>query len=532
MRSSRYLFILLLLFGCNEPSVEKAKELTFEYKDIPIDQKIKKAMDNKYLANLGLNDSEIEYVQDYYEGRSHIPKWINDSTMTDLGSRTEWLFKKSLQIGIPPNRMRNIPFFNYIQEEISLTLNTAYVLSDLQNGFIDYETKQYKEAVPVPVDTLDELANFDTSSDLRLQYIRFGLADTTYEVLAKGLLWFYDRYPLDTDTFAVESIKYDTIGWMAKTRDALLSKGYLNDNVKVTDSIGIVESLKVFQSHNGLKPDGVVGKFTSKCLNESTHSKLLRIALAMDKKRSDREYPEKYIRINIPEYRLQYYADDTLRSSHNLVVGKPETQTPELEAKLSKLVVYPYWRVPYSISSKEILPVLKWNIGHLAKNNYRVYKDTTEIDPYKVNWKHIRQNAFPYRIIQDPGPKNSLGILKFDFYNPHSVYFHDTPAKALFGVDVRAYSHGCMRTQNPIDLAKEILFYDSISPRRVNVMRPDSLDSLLTLGEHYEIKLIDRVPIYVDYVTVVREELDMVVYHDVYGRDEEYIKVMTENKVD
>ncbi len=530
MRSYRYLFILLLLFSCSEPSVEKAKELTFEYMDLPIDQKLKKAMDEDYLANLGLTEKEIDYVQEYYSNRSYSPKWINDSTLTDLGKRTKWLYKKSLQIGIPENRMRNVAHFNYIQEEISITVNAAYVLSDLRDGFMDYETKKYKEAAPIPVDTLDLMTQFDLATDLRMQYIKFGPADTTYEVLAKGLMWFYDRYPVDTNTFAVESIKYDSSGWMAKTHEALHSKGYLSDTVSETDSLGIVEALKVFQSHNGLKPDGVVGKFTSRCLNESSKRKLLRIALAMDKNRSERTYPEKYIRINIPEYRLRFYADDTLRRTHNLVVGKSETPTPELEAKLSKLVVYPYWRVPYSISSKEILPILKWNVGHLAKNNYRVYKDTTEIDPYIVNWKSIRQNAFPYRIIQDPGPKNSLGILKFDFYNPHSVYFHDTPAKALFGVDVRAYSHGCMRTQDPVDLAKEILFYDSISPRKVNVMRPDSLDSLLNVGEHYEIKLVDRVPIYVDYVTVVREGLDMVVYHDVYGRDEEYIKVMTENK--
>lgn len=251
----------------------------------------------------------------------------------------------------------------------------------------------------------------------------------------------------------------------------------------------------------------------------------------MDKIRSTRQYPKTYIRINIPEYMLRYYNDDTLRTAHNIVVGKYENQTPELESKLRKIVVYPYWNVPYSISSKEILPAAKYNSGYFAKHNYKVYRKGNEVDPLTVNWKSIRQNAFPYKVVQQPGPRNSLGIIKFDFYNKHSVYFHDTPAKGLFGADVRAYSHGCMRTQNPVDLAKTILHYDSTSRYRYNEMRPDSLDTLLGRKENYDIQLKDRVPIYIDYVTVTRsKDYQMVINHDVYGRDEEYIKILNDKQ--
>lgn len=525
-----FIFIVILLVGCETPSVEKAKEITFELQDIPLKEKMKKAMDDHYLANLGLDESERQYIQEFYANNDYKTYWINDSILNAKGEQNKSLLENSIQIALPQNRIAKVSSFNYIQDEIATTLKLACAINDLKNGFIDYEEKIYKPRVPVEKEKLDSLFQFDDTTDLRLQYLRYGPADSTYEVLGKGLIYFLDKYPLDTTTFDIVSIKYDSLETLPKTRKALISKGYTTDTLQENDSIGITEILKVFQMDNGLKPDGKVGKFTSKELNESTKRKLQRVMLAMDKHRQEREYPEKYIRINIPEYKLRFVADDTLRREHNIVVGTYENQTPELESKLRMIVVYPYWNVPYSIASKEILPAVKWNIGYLAKHNYKVYRDTTEIDPYKVNWKSIRQNALPYKFIQQPGTKNSLGILKFDFYNPYSVYFHDTPAKGLFGADVRSYSHGCMRTQNPVELAKEVLHYDSISPRRFNHLRPDSLDSLLNLEENFEIRLKDRFPIYVDYVSVVREGEEMVIYHDVYGRDEEYIKLMNEGE--
>lgn len=249
----------------------------------------------------------------------------------------------------------------------------------------------------------------------------------------------------------------------------------------------------------------------------------------MDKIRSRKNRPSRYLRINIPEYKLRYFINDSLKSEHNIVVGKTDHQTPELTAKLRKIVVYPYWNVPYSISSKEILPHLKRDPAYLEKHNYVLLKKDSVVDPYGVNWKKIRQNSFPYKVRQDPGPRNSLGIIKFDFYNSESVYFHDTPSKSLFGVDVRAYSHGCMRTQHPIDLAKVILERDEYR-NKINEMTPDSLDSLYSLDtiENLEIKLLNPIPIFIEYQSVVRDGERMKMYIDIYGRDEEYLKLIRE----
>ena len=118
--------------------------------------------------------------------------------------------------------------------------------------------------------------------------------------------------------------------------------------------------------------------------------------------------------------------------------------------------------------------------------------------------------------------------MTFNFPNSHSVYFHDTPSKSLFSADVRAYSHGCMRTQYPIDLATRILERDVVGQKTNSVVIPDSLDSIMSRGRNYAIKLLDPIPIFIEYVSVARVGEQMITHIDIYGRDEEYLKIMRE----
>jgi hypothetical protein len=517
--------LLMVLSGCSE-SEKSAEEIqSFELQNIPVDRKIKKALSADYFKSIGLDKSALSYLLSYYKKRGYKPRWIDKSALTVEGEKLKKALQDTFALGIPQNRIKYGATENFIQDELWLTVAASQSINDLQNGIIDYEGKKKKKVNFASAGLLDQLFIFDDSTDIRLQFMKYGPMDLNYRVICQGLIEFTDTYPMDTSTFDVRSIKYDSTMAIKKAQIALVSKGYLKAGVE--DSLGVTEALTVFQEHNGLKPDGVIGKYTSQALNESTVHKVERSILALDKIRSQRKYPEKYIRINIPEYKLRFVVNDTVQSDHNIVVGKYENQTPELESNLRKIVVYPYWNVPYSISSKEILPALKRNSGYLALHDYKLLKKGEEVDPLTVDWKSIRQNAFPYRIQQQPGSRNSLGVIKFDFYNEHSVYFHDTPSKGLFGADVRAYSHGCMRTQNPVALAKAILDFDSIPYRRNDVIS-DTLDSLLARSTNIEVGLLERVPIYIDYVTVARLNQRMVTYLDIYGRDEEYLRIMRE----
>lgn len=533
----RRLFVIVLLlaaFGCSEEK-KKPKVPPFEFKNIPVAEKMEIAVSEAYLEEQGYSKLAIKFLQDYYQQRNFEPKWINDSMVLDTSLAIKKVLLDNLAIGVPNARAIKSSPSNFIQEELFITASLSRIIHDLHYGMINYETKKAKPKDFVSPDSLDILADFSDTVDIRVQFMKYGPRDSLYVALAYGLLeWTDSLNVIDTTRFNVPETKKDTAKSFVETRKSLVSKGFMHDSI--SDSLGITQALKRFQEANLLKPDGKIGANTCSALNESIYDKLLRVILTMDKIRAKKAYPKKYLRINIPEYKLRYFEDDTLRSEHNIVVGKPPNTTPELTSKLRKIVLYPYWKVPYSISTKEILPATKRNVNYLKKHNYKVYRGNRLMDPYTINWRKYGIRSFPFKIIQDPGPTNALGIIKFDFHNEHSVYFHDTPAKSLFSLPVRAFSHGCMRTQNPVDLGKIILEKDSLNPRKFNPIRPDTLDSLLfklpdTIPfeeKHLEIKLIDPVPIFVEYETGAREGEKMRLHIDIYGRDEEYIKLLEE----
>jgi len=344
------------------------------------------------------------------------------------------------------------------------------LVNDLRNGFIDKKLNQLKPLNLASLEVLEKSIQFDSSS-VAQQILHFGPSNSNYQELANGLLNFCNKYPIDTNTYKLILSKKSPLLVEKIAREALWTKGYIvNQDV---DSSTYVTALKLFQLHSGLKADAIIGSATIASLNESTAHKLYRAALSLEKWRWKNQYPQKYIRINIPEYMLRFYLNDSLKSEHRMIVGQPKTPTPELEAKIHQLVVYPYWHVPYSIASTEILTHAKKNVNYFSKNDLRIYKNGIQINPRSVRWSKIKKNNFPYSLRQDSGPKNSLGILKFEFHNHYGVYIHDTPSKELFNKEIRAFSHGCMRCDHPIELAKLILENDSIG-KKGNKFTPSS----------------------------------------------------------
>lgn len=526
MRYCLFLCVSVFLFASCSNEVPTVEIDFFENDTIPLSEKLEKVLETDYLMDLGFNEEQCLWLQEYYASNQHKTNWINDSTMTENGIQIKGSIERSMWFGIPTKRLNLVGNKKriWVEEEVILTAQTALMLNDLNNGFLNFEQKIYNPENFVSIEFLDSTLAQRDSLDYDRIFLKQGVPDSNYRFLNSKLYEFCSNYPLDEKTYDIKPVRLDSIHTIIKTKKALVSKGYLSTNEE-NDSLKFIDALKKFQLHNGLKQDGVVGKYTSWALNESTLSKVLRTALTLEKLRKMKEYPDKCIRINIPEYKLRLYVHDSLKRVHNIIVGKPENQTPELQSKVRNIVVYPYWNVPHSIASKEILPAVKNNRAYLARNNYKIYRRDHEVNPYYVNWKKIKENSFPYKVVQQPGPDNSLGILKFEFHNNYSVYVHDTPSKSLFKSDVRSFSHGCMRCENPIDLGKTILDYDSIRKKR-NDITADSLDSLLGLAENYSIRLKSPVPIFVEYNTVYADRDVLIFYLDIYKRDEEYLKIM------
>lgn len=523
MKVAYCFIVLVIVFSClqkakNPPPVEKLK--------ISIQEKIKKSLTNEYLEKLGITPFEGKLVRKFYARNGYNPKWCNDSTLTPKGIELKELVSHPLQFGIPETRYSHLKWQKnrFVQDEILISVTLALLAKDLKEGFVNEDSMTLKPLIPIPLAELEKIARFDNDTlSIAQQIIRLGPLDTNYQQLAKGLFDFCSNFPIDTNQYKIKPNRSDSIYRDLEIRKVLISKGYLNQ--EQTDSLTFTSALKLFQLQNGLDADGRIGIFTADALNESTKHKLLRTALTMEKWRWKTEYPSDFVRINIPEYILRFYENDSLASINKIIIGKPETSTPTLTSSIRMLVIFPYWTVPQSIADKEILLKARLDDDYFEKNHFKIFRNEEEVNPKTVHWNRLKGDHFPYKVRQEFGFENSLGILKFEFHNRFGVYIHDTPNKTLFQRTIRAFSHGCMRCENPIELAKKILNADSIHSKRT-IFTASSLDSLIALEQNFYLKLKNPIPLFVEYKTVTVEK-DLLVFHlDIYTRDEKYIRLM------
>ena len=203
---------------------------------------------------------------------------------------------------------------------------------------------------------------------------------------------------------------------------------------------------------------------------------------------------EKWIVVNIASATLRYYDHDSIKLRMKAVVGKPSTKTPRIATYCNYIVLYPYWNVPASIALNELLPEFKRNPGDVDALNMQVLDLKGNIvDHHKLNWKNYNRNYFPFHIRQSTGCDNSLGIMKFNLTSPFSVYLHDTNNKVAFLSGYRYYSHGCIRIEEPIELANYLL------PNKVD---SNFLASCLKEQQPVTLKIDNPIPVFVVYQTV------------------------------
>lgn len=272
----------------------------------------------------------------------------------------------------------------------------------------------------------------------------------------------------------------------------------------------IVELVRDVQRDLGLVPDGIVGpKTVSRLGGQSLATKVKRVEMALERLRwHPEQYGKRQVLINQPEYRVRYLENNQTKLAMRAVVGKPSNQTNFFHDEIETVVFNPYWGVPQSIIVNEMLPRLQRDPGYLDRAGYVV---TTaggkRVASSNVNWYQYA-GPVPFNVRQKPGPRNALGELKILFPNKHAIYMHDTPAKNLFARDSRAYSHGCIRLEDPRAMAAAVLGKDKAYIR-----------SQLGGSERAE-KVSEKIPVFVSYFTAWPNDEGTVEYHpDVYKRD-------------
>lgn len=418
------------------------------------------------------------------------------------------------------SKARNIALCDVLMSNAYLLVNVH-----LEKGFIDPVSGRqvYKIDSLKTRDPVKEYMSFKDTSHYRLLTSRQP-ANIEYRYLMTALQRFVDSIPLDTRKVQIPDLKTDSLACRDSLAVFLAHYGWL-DTAFVGDDSAEVASLKAYQEWQGLDKDGIPGNYTVACARLSHYDRFLQASLAVEKwKWKEPRDGSIRVHVNIPAYRLHLIRNDSLIRKHRVVTGLPDKQTPEFTACMKWVTLFPYWNVPHSIATEEIAPYLRRSdTTYLNKHGYELFLKKEPADLSQVKWKKLCKDYFPYRIRQKGGPKNSLGLIQFHFPNKHDVYLHDTPAKYFFKKNTRAFSHGCIRLEDPFAFGTTILQQD----RPKDTINIDTVMAWINKGEEQRIILKKYIPVEIDYISVTADSLGNITFHyDIYQRDEKYLKNM------
>jgi murein L,D-transpeptidase YcbB/YkuD len=257
-------------------------------------------------------------------------------------------------------------------------------------------------------------------------------------------------------------------------------------------------AVKRFQRRHGLKADGIVGRRTLTALNIPVETRMIQLMLNMERWRWFPEnFGSRYVIVNIPAFELRVVNNRTEALAMRVIVGRKSRPTPVLSSQLTHLEANPYWNIPQKIAQDDLLEKIQDNPEYLVQQGIQVFdswqEDAPELDPLEIDWSSVSKNYFPFRLRQKPTSRNALGRIKFMFPNSQSVYIHDTPGKSLFNETHRLFSSGCIRVEDPVALAVQLLKDRHWDRRR--------LEKYIEYGQNRTIALQTPFPVYLVYFT-------------------------------
>lgn len=274
----------------------------------------------------------------------------------------------------------------------------------------------------------------------------------------------------------------------------------------------LAEGVRRFQRRHGLQVDGIVGPSTLRELNKPLDERIAQIDLNIEKQRAfldkrtleDSKY-QRFVLVNVPEFRLYLVDGDTARLEMAVVVGKEGWRTPAMQDEIEHVVFNPTWSVPASIVEEELAPQIAADPDFFERNNMIVLdlrgesKKRVDASQLDVDWKNFNPREFPYLIRQQPGPANPMGQIKFMFPNSRGIYLHGTPLDHLFEERFRAFSHGCVRVEDPVALAAALLEDEPGWTK-------ERIEEFTRTEKTREIDLDEHVPVHIVYWTAFVDE--------------------------
>ncbi|WP_417839366.1 L,D-transpeptidase family protein [Tritonibacter scottomollicae] len=307
----------------------------------------------------------------------------------------------------------------------------------------------------------------------------------------------------------------DTGPTVIALRNRLVAMGYLNPTATRSYDLALEDAVRRFQDEHGLAVDGVAGEGALNEINRPVTDRIKSVLVAMERERwltPDRG--DRHILVNQTDFTAKIIDDGEITFETRSVIGsnRSDRRTPEFSDVMDHMVINPSWYVPRSIITKEYLPKLKNNPNahsyiEITDNRGRV------VNRNNVDFSQFTARSFPFAMRQPPSSRNALGLVKFMFPNKYNIYLHDTPQKSLFGREVRAFSHGCIRLQKPFEFAYALLARQSDTPKQY-------FHQVLNSGKETKVTLETKVPVHMIYRTAfVSEDGRAEFRRDIYGRD-------------
>ena len=308
-------------------------------------------------------------------------------------------------------------------------------------------------------------------------------------------------------------------------RNRLLAMGFLGRSVTATYDASIQQAVMAFQGANGIDPSGLADTTTLRAINRTVEDHLGELALALERQRwLNVDRGDRHIFVNITDFHTRVIDDGQVTFITRSVVGADERgrRTPEFSDMMEHMVINPSWYVPRSIARRSYIPRILAGRGTYME----VSRGGRVVNPANVDWSRYSVNNFPFSLRQRPGPRNALGQVKFMFPNPWNIYLHDTPERDLFNREVRTYSSGCVRLQDPFDFAYHLLAVQEDDPESY-------FDTILNTRRETRVDLDEHVPVHITYWTAwVSPDGRLNLRNDIYGRNAALIRALQAAGVD
>lgn len=512
------LFSMLLLVGCKNNSVKETID------DSLIKNNLTKEIVRPLLAE------HIETLKDsiklYYSKLNNLEIWYNKENRTDLINEIKNCYEDGLDpkdynldaILILEKKRDSLDDENIIKYDILLTESFQKIALHLHKGklnpksiYSDWDLKPKSITLSSYLEkAIKNKKVASTFNEIKPQHFIYKKIKESLARIDKYPKYKFeenqikDKIELNDSTKEIITIKKKLAYWKDYTRKDSVTTAIYD---KVT-----FNAVKKFQSRHGLKSDGVIGRGTIKALNFSKEHRKQQIIANLERwKWFPADFGEEYLLVNLPNYNIVYVAKNDTIAEHNIVVGTPKRKTPILESKLSNLVFNPTWTVPPTIIKEDLTPSAKKSIDYFSRTRMTIYDSTGNVVTPQ-EWDP--ENSKSYRYVQVSGYNNSLGLVKFNFPNRHSVYLHDTNHRDFFSREYRALSSGCVRVENPLLLAEKILHNEDEG------WETKEIDSLISKKNIKTVPIKNSINVYIFYWTNWYTKEGLQFREDIYNLDQ------------